>query len=310
MKNPIKKIILILIPLFAMWVIYLSIMERSPKNIPNAWLIKNGTWPILNSVFLTYDKDIITKSDHGELSDALKLTLKKFDENKQKDLWDYDQLMWIYIDMWKYDKVIELWEKAVALLEKTSKSNATINKNIIWNILQAYLYTWELQKAEYLMKKHNNIDFIFEKNILEYKKWNYDYLINNHNKILEDNPVYIWFDLDLMAKSYIKKWDLGNAIKIQEEIFSYWNRILAEDIMKDWKILEQKNIIVWIFYLHMSTSSLKDLYLETWDKIKSDFYGSKFLYFKNKIDNEEVIDGVKLNKEIMYFGINRIKNDL
>lgn len=300
MKDFKKKIIfmlsilvLILISFFVY--IFLIKKEKLPESVIT-WYDTN-TWSIDNS----RDENIIKISNEMNLDEALKLQIKRFNDNNKKNLWDYSQLMWIYIDLWIYDKVVKLWKEALSLYEKQGLKDDMTKDELLSHMIQAYLYMWKLNEAETLINKYNNLKFLFEKIILEYKKWNYGYIISNYDEIKNESPAFIWFELDLLAKAYIKKWKNEEAIKMYEEIYQYWKDIKNDDV-----ILET-------FYWYISSYSLKELYSKQWNTQKLDFYNSEFTSFKNRIDNEETLKGsswdVKMNKKSMYFILNR-QNEL
>ncbi len=75
---------------------------------------------------------------------------------------------------------------------------------ILSKMVQAYLFSWNINQAEIILEKYKDVDMFFERFILEYIKWNYNYLIEKYNKIKDDKKHYIWIELHLLAKSYLK----------------------------------------------------------------------------------------------------------
>jgi hypothetical protein len=301
MKKISKKIVIIFLLLFLLIFSWYLVFNYKYKS--NIWINKidivTNTWSNLWP-FNTKD-EYIQKIDDSDQNEALRLALDRYEKNKWNDLWDYEQLMYIYIDLWEYDKVINIWKQAMILFKEHDQNDIWLKQSLLSMLIQAYLYKWDLNSAEYLFSKYNDIEMFFEKLIYEYKKWNYDYLINNYEKIKKDKIYNVTFELDLLAKSYIKKWDINNAIKIYEEIFSIWESWESEDALLS------------TYDLYISSFILKDLYSKNWDVEKSNFYNSKFLEYKKRIDNAEEIKyrewekdpWLKFNKDSMYFIINR-----
>ncbi len=67
----------------------------------------------INKNEYTYTEDIfIKKNSNFNPEYALELALKRFNDNKWKNLWDYKQLMYIYRFMW-------LWKSYKTLKNST-----------------------------------------------------------------------------------------------------------------------------------------------------------------------------------------------
>lgn len=255
----------------------------------------------INKNEYTYTEDIfIKKNSNFNPEYALELALKRFNDNKWKNLWDYKQLMYIYIDLCDYEKVIKLWKTALFLMNKYKVKVIWVHA-ILSKMVQAYLFSWNINQAEIILEKYKDVDMFFERFILEYIKWNYNYLIEKYNKIKDDKINYIWFELYLLANSYYKKWNVEQTIEIYEELFSHWKKISKE------------NSLLETYFCYISSENLKDLYFKFWNKKRFEFYNWEFLNYKKKIDSEEIAEkvegGIELhyNKDLMYFTINRIQ---
>lgn len=248
----------------------------------------------------SYTEDVyVKKNSNFNRGLALGLALMKFKENKWKNLWDYKQLMYIYIDMWEYEKVINLWKIALFLMNRYKVEKIWVHA-ILSKIVQAYIYSWKIQEAEDIMEKYKNVMMFYERFLLEYRKWNHDYLVENYQEIKKDKRHYVLAELYLLGKSYAKEWDLDNAIRIYEELLEYGN------------IIGKEHTLISTYCWYLSSFALKELYLNRWNRIEFSLYADRFLVFKKRIDNEEVIENIDsncdlhYNRDNMYFNIGRI----
>lgn len=268
---------------------------KSNTGIINTW---SGTWQWLSS---TVDKHI-QAIDDTDIDKALSLALKRYNDNEGKNLWDYAQLTYIYIDKWDYDKVIKLWKNALVLIDDNWITEKWIVKAIVSQLIQAYLYKWDLDNSWILVKKYSYLPMLIEKLMYDYKKWNYKNVINNYEDIKKLDSNDIWFWLILLAKSYDKKWDKINAIKTYEELFNYWVDIELE------QPLDATFILYYCSYV-LSNDFVKDLSQE-----KLNYYINQNLIYKNRINNKEKIKNLEsdidlyYNPDLMFFYINRIMN--
>ena len=225
---------------------------------------------------------------------SLVLTLERFKRNKGKDLWDYKQLMYIYIDLWKYDKAIKIWNIALSIVTNFNVNDIWIHA-ILSKLIQAYIFNWNLDKAEILITKYNYIDLLYERFLLEYLKWNFKYIINNSINIEDDKRHNIWSEYYILAKAYIKMNKNLEAIEVFKKMYFYWKKIWVEV-----PLLET-------YYCYIASLNLKKMYNDVFNKKK---FNREFLKYRDMIENEVQVEGTTFfyNKKLMYFNINRIAN--
>lgn len=296
-------IILILIIIF-----YFLKSNKLILNDTNSWTLLESNTGTLETWSWTWPWQEITldpyiqKIDDSDIDKALSLALKRYNDNEKKDIGDYEQLMYIYIDKWDYKKAISLWRDALELINTSWITEKWIIKAIISQLIQAYLYNWDLISSSTLLNKYSDLPMLTERIMYEYKKWNYKNVINSYEEIkkLDSNDIWVW--LMILAKSYDKKWDKDNAIKTYEELFNYWIGIELEEP------LDATFILYYCTYV-LSNDFIKDLSQE---KLK--YYVDQNLIYKNMISNKERIKYKDLNIELyynpdlMFFYINRIMN--
>jgi len=245
--------------------------------------------------YINYDQDI-----------ALSLTLKRFKKNKWKDLWDYKQLMFIYIDLWEYDKVIKLWRIALNIMKNHRIERIWVHA-ILSKIVQAYIYIWELNKADYIINEYSNINMFFEKYMLEYRKWNYLFLIDNQDNIWNDKRHYVWFELLFLAKSYFKIWLIKDSIRIYKKMYKYGKQLENEHtLLATYYCYISTLNLIWLYENHINNKIFKGL-----NKI---YYKYNNKFYKNRIENEGIIKSIDwynwwyYNKKLMYFNIERFNH--
>lgn len=308
MKNNIKQLIVLflIIPILFISLFFFN----SSKLDENDSYDEGKNWR--NNIEYSKSEDLLI-TEWLDVDLALVWALKRFEKNEWKDLWDYEQLIYIYKDLGDYEKIYELWTKAIDLMKKNEVNDNWIFGYILWDFIQAYLYDWKLEEAEKLLneysylRKDNFKQLFFENILLQYKKWNYEYLVKNRKYIQNEEEHLIWWELLLLSKVYLKKWDVDEAIEILEDIYEkgLW--------------YEDSNKMLSTLYLYVSTLNLKELYSEEWNYKKASEYESKFKSYKKRIDDWEVIDifeweniterWLKFKKDRMYFNINRF-NDM
>jgi len=266
----------------------------------NSWSSKtwSWTWPIQPITLDSYIQQI----DDTDIDKALKLALKRYNDNWKNDLWDHEQLMYIYIDKWNYKEAIKLWKNALDIINEKLINEPWIIKTIISQLIQAYLYNWDLTSASTLLNKYSDLWFWLEKVMYEYKKWNFKYLLNNYEEIKKLSSSDVWIWLVLLAKYYSNKWDEKNAIKIYEELFNYSLTIELENPL---------DATYYLYYCSFILSTEFSNYL-TSEKLK--YYTDQNIIYKTRIDNKERIKYKDINIELyynpdlMYFNIDRIIN--
>lgn len=225
---------------------------------------------------------------------SLKLALQRFNLNKWTDLWDYKHLMYIYVEIWEFNKVIDLGKVALYLINKYEVKNIWIHA-ILSKMVQAYLFSWKINEANNILSKYNDIDMFFEKFVLEYLKWNYAYLISKYSNINNDKRHYIWIELFLLAKTYVKLYNFNQAIYIFKEMYSFSLK------------MENEHKFLATFYWYISLYNLMKL-------DKENIYNEKFDFYREKIDKEELFESfdnnIKLNynKDFIYYTINRFES--
>jgi hypothetical protein len=255
---------------------------------------ENQDWNTIDEKAIIY-QTIQNTADAWDLQKALNMV--NIETLSWYTMTDYDLLMWVYIDLWDYDKVIEYWDLAYDFLDSdeniASWSLAESDNHIIDSyLIQAYLYLWDLTNAKKYLDKYidDALDLISEKTFYKYKSWDYKGVIDFKDIMEKTKDSEIGFSLDFLAKSYIKLWEIDKAINTYENLYSVANR-QEEEISK-------------IYYWYLSSLKLKDLYLKNNNKAKSEKYEKEYLKFKNIIDDWKII-----NTKTAYFVLDR-QNDL
>lgn len=278
-----------------------QVQEESLTWVVNEWnwsgWVSTSTWIVQSFSLDNHIQDI----DDTNIDTALTLALKRYNENGKKDIGDYEQLMYIYIDKWNYKEVISLWNKALEMLKENNNNEIWVNSIILSQLIQAYIYDWYIDKAWELIKNNENLDIFIEKIMYEYKKSNFKYIIDNSKK-LEEYAIHDLFWLILLAKAYKNEKDLNNSLKIYEEIF------------KKWKDLAKKDSIFEAYYCYYSSYILINEFNKNLDEDKIKYYTEENNFYKNRIDNKEKIEytdsktDLYYNPDLMYFNIDRIMN--
>lgn len=297
MDNKIKSLVLLVLAVIIFWAgIFIWKDFVWPKNQP----IVTQSWNTIN-------QDIVYSETLQEMADAWKLdeTLKRLEQQENYSLHDYLLFMWVYIDLWDYKKVLEYQDLAHQYLSSIEdQSSEELSEdwddrlNIDNYIIQAYLYLWDLENAKKYLDKYeeNNMDLIFSRSFYKYKSWEYKGLVDFKNTINQADDNSIWFSLDFLAKSYIKLWEVGNAINIYEDLYS-----IADEIKKS---NTDEGKILSTYYWYLASLKLKDLYLQNNDTGKAQKYQTEFDKFKAIINEWKFI-----KSETAYFVLNR-QNDL
>lgn len=235
---------------------------------------------------------------------------RRYKNSDWKNFWDYTHLTYTLNDLWKYDQLIEIWNKAIDVAEKNGGIKSwAIDSEMIGDMVEAYLYKGDIKSAEALLDKFSFLseqDFyklFFEKIILAYKKWDYKFIIDNSDKIKNEMEHFRWWEYLFLYKIYSKRWDIDKQLYYLNEIYTYGDS------------LEKSNQMLSTMYWYVSTLHLKDIYLKQGNNSKADFFNKKYTFFKDRIDNWEAIKyfndedvsnkWFKLIKERVYFNINR-----
>lgn len=266
----------------------------------NSWSSKtwSWTWPIQPITLDPYIQQI----DDTDIDKALKLALKRYNDNWKIDLWDHEQLMYIYIDKWNYKEAIKLWKNALDIINEKLINEPWIIKTIISQLIQAYLYNWDLTSASTLLNKYSDLWFWLEKVMYEYKKWNFKFLIDNFEwlKKLEYHDYATLYVL--VSKSYQKKWKLKEATNLYKDLYSFWKSLVWKDSLFE------------TYYCYISSYILLNNFSDNLTQDEFDKYTIEMNFYKTRIDNKEKIEfteaktDIYYNPDLMYFNINRIIN--
>jgi hypothetical protein len=273
--------------------IWKNLNESTPSNP----IIVNQNWQNTNNLenYQTI-QDVIDAWDPNEAIDLIYDEVNSGSGN-EASIHNFDLLMAAYMNLWKYDRVIEVWAEAYDFLDSRDNYVSADKAYIMIDsyLIQAYIFSWDLVNARKYLDKHpNNIErLIFPRVLYEYKNGNYKGVTNLRNTISRAADNQLWPSLDLLAKSYIKLWETPRAIDIYLELYSVSNRLENEDDM-----------VSAILFWYVASKRLKELYLEKGDEAQTQKFENEYLRFKWYVDEWKFME-----TEIAIFILNR-QNDL
>lgn len=266
--------------------------ELSP-NFQWTWSVEEN--PI---TFDNYIQDI----DDTNIDKALELAIKRYNDNNQSDLWDYEQLMYIYLDKAEYDEVISLWNKALEMIKQTLITEVWIRKTILSQLAQWYLYKWDIINSKKIILSNELLSNSLERYMYEYKVWKYNYIINNLSEISKFPYHDHWVLFILLSKSYDKIWENDKVLETYKALYNLW------------KSLEWKDSLFEAYYSYISTDLLIKNFKDILSPEEYNLYIEENNKYKQKIDSQSKIEftdsqtDIFYNKDLMYFNINRIIN--
>lgn len=213
-------------------------------------------------------------------------------DSQGKSVGNLNNFVRISLELWKYQEVINFWEKSDQKEENFKKFSEAL-----WDIVLAYIYLWDEGKATILIEKYIKKYPIlnYKKGLLLFKQKKYTQAIEALEKTSFDKNRHVT-PLFFIGASYKMLWDNNKAITIFQRVYNYDLEGDREYILKT-----------------VSSLELIKLYLLVWNDNKSQDFKLLYTELKNsqpyliewgkkyEIDKEFLDEQVK---KLDFWGIN------